>query len=252
MQRNANDPTAQRSACRHIVTSVTHADRQRLALRARIAREFAIVDERVEVAPGVAVAFARIADADAVLTAACASEADVRAGRRPRRVLDVPYWAGVWPSALAIGAHLAARREAIAGRSLLDLGCGTGLAGAIAATLGARVTLVDREPAALLFARLNTLAWNGRVRRCDWQADDLGERFDAIVGSDVLYEPPQWPFIDRFLRKHLADDGVVFLGEPGRPKSEPFVEWIRARGWSVTRTMRRASERDVQVLELSS
>ena len=91
----------------------------------------------------------------------------------------------------------------------------------------------DIEPPALLFARLNSLPWSSRVRtrKLNWRTDRLAERFDLIIGADILYERAQWEYQEPFLRHHLATDGTVLLGEPGRQTGDGFVEWIRERGW---------------------
>lgn len=119
--------------------------------------------------------------------------------------------------------------------SVLDLGCGMGLSGTIAAALGAKVLFADIEPPALLFARLNSLPWSSRVRtrKLNWQSDRLDERFDLIIGADILYERAQWENQELFLRHHLVAGGTVLLGEPGRQTGDLFIEWIRQRGWTL-------------------
>ena len=112
-----------------------------------------------------------------------------------------------------------------------------GLSGTVAAALGARVTFADLEPAALLFARLNSLPWRRRVRtrQMNWRTDQLDQRFDLILGADILYERAQWGWLEPFWRGHLAEHGTVLLGEPGRQTGDLFVEWIVARGWMLER-----------------
>jgi predicted nicotinamide N-methyase len=111
-----------------------------------------------------------------------------------------------------------------------------GLAGMVAAAMGHRVLLADLEPAALLFAKLNTLPYakRCRTRQLNWQTDKLDERFDLILGADVLYERAQWEYLDRFWQLHLADGGAVLLGEPGRQTGDFFIEWIKHRNWTLT------------------
>lgn len=72
----------------------------------------------------------------------------------PRNFEDerLPYWTELWPSSVALAEWLALRREEIAGRPCLDLGCGLGLTALAGQWLGARVTAVDYEEAALGFA----------------------------------------------------------------------------------------------------
>ena len=120
-----------------------------------------------------------------------------------------------------------------------------GLSGTVAAALGSRVLLADLEPDALLFARVNSLAYSNRVhvRSLDWQSDHLDERFDLILGADVLYDRAQWPFLEAFWRTHLKSSGAVLLGEPGRQTGEMFIDWIASRGWSLQRSERRVESR---------
>ena len=69
------------------------------------------------------------------------------------------------------------------------------------------------------------------LRELNWQRDRLGEKFDLILGADVLYEKAQWEYLEPFWREHLADSGTILLGEPGRQTGDQFGDWIAARGW---------------------
>ncbi|MEA2707577.1 MAG: hypothetical protein QOF78_178 [Phycisphaerales bacterium] len=182
--------------------------------------------------------FVQIADPDRVLDQVAAEEDRLEriAGRRTDGdQLHLPYWAELWDSALGIGQLLIRRREEFAGKSAIDLGCGMGLAGTVAARLGMRVLFADLEPPALLFAQLNSLpdAPRVRTRRLNWQTDRLDEQFDLILGADILYERKQWDFLEPFWRAHLKPGGTVLLGEPGRQTGELFVDWIAAKRWSM-------------------
>ena len=88
---------------------------------------------------------------------------------------------------------------------------------------------------ALLFARLNCLPFGNRVRarQLNWQTNRLDEKFDLILGADILYERKQWEFLNEFWKAHLAKDGTILLGEPGRQSGEMFVPWIQQHGWNL-------------------
>ncbi len=226
---------------------------RRQSLLARIRRRYQTVT--ADVAVGRAhFPFTRIANPDRVLDEV-AEEADRRekyTGHREQEPLHLPYWAELWDSALGLGQWLErrcaagdeSRPTAVGGATdfrlinrmkVMDLGCGMGLSGTVAAALGAKVLFADLEPPALLFARLNTLPFSDRVRtrRLNWQTDTLDERFDLIIGADILYERSQWPFLEPFWRAHLALGGTVLLGEPGRQTGDLFLEWAPAHGWRV-------------------
>lgn len=226
-------------------------DEWRQRLLNRIRRKYRVVTQAVEVGP-VRVGFTRVADPDAVLDQMAEAE-DRREKTTGRRVfgeeLHLPYWAELWDSAPGVGQWMVEARLIKRGMTVLDLGCGMGLSGTVAAALGAEVTFADLEPAALLFARLNSLPWRERVRarRLNWRTDELGERFDLIVGADILYEKEQWPYLEPFWRMHLTEAGVVVLGEPGRQTGDLFLEWIRGKGWAVERGQERVATRQTPV-----
>lgn len=241
---------------------------QRQRLLWRIHRRFKTIAEPIQVGP-LALDFTRIADPNRVLDEVAAAEdrRERQTGqRRPGDQLHLPYWAELWDSARGMGQVLVKWRGEGSGfraqnsvppsplpgtpgegppvltpnpslltPSILDLGCGMGFAGTVAARLGAAVLFADLEAPALLFARLNSLpdAPRIRTRRLNWKSDQLAERFDLILGADILYERTQWEYLERFWRNHLAVGGRVLLGEPGRQTGDLFMPWIQSYGWKL-------------------
>jgi predicted nicotinamide N-methyase len=213
-------------------------DRQlatRLRLLKRIERRYRLVTETVTVG-SLTFPFSRVADPDKVLDEVAAEEdrLEKTSGRRvDGDYLHLPYWAELWDSAMGVALHLASRKEIP--KNVLDLGCGMGLSGTVAAMLGANVIFADLEAPALLLARLNSLPSADRVRtrQLDWRSDKLDDRFHLILGADILYERKQWEHLEPFWRWHLCVAGHVLLGEPGRPAGDLFPDWIASRGWEL-------------------
>ena len=210
---------------------------QKARLLARISRRYKILSSPIEL-HNLRLQFTRIADPDSVLDQVAAEEDRLEklSGRRTDSdQLHLPYWAELWDSAIGIAQHLLRRRGDLKSLSALDLGCGMGLCGAVAARLGMRVLLADLEPDALLFARLNSFDDSARVRtrRLNWKTDRLDEQFDLILGADILYERKQWDFLEPFWRAHLKAGGHVLLGEPGRQTGDQFENWIAQRRWVI-------------------
>jgi predicted nicotinamide N-methyase len=210
--------------------------RKHHALLWRIRRRFATVTAPLRIG-SLDFSFTRVADPDRVLDE-LAEAVDLQqrlTGRRESQVQHLPYWAEVWDSAAGIGQHLQERKSVLPGKRVLDLGCGQGLAGCVAAELGADVLLADLEPPALLFARLNSLQSSGRVRtrQLNWQTDTLDQKFDFILGADILYDAAQWTYLEPFWRRHLTKGGSVLLGEPGRQTGDKFGDWIKSAGWNL-------------------
>src|SRR3954463_5206823 len=73
-------------------------------------------------------------------------------GERDNRL---PYGVALWPSAIALAHEILARAGEISGRTVLELGAGTGLPGIVAASLGGRVVQTDRDELALQLCRRN-------------------------------------------------------------------------------------------------
>jgi len=144
----------------------------------------------------------------------------------------IPYWAEIWPSSRAIAKHLA-ETGTLEGRTVLDLGCGLGLAGIAAGRLGGRVTFADNHPDALAFARRN--AAEGGLRDpefllVDWRAPDWARPFDLVLGADVIYDRSEHEPIAELLNTLLATGGTAWLGEPNRESAKGFLADWASRG----------------------
>src|SRR5688500_15535368 len=122
---------------------LTDHSRQRLAGRilARIKRRYHTVSTELTVGE-LTIPFVRLADPDVVLDQVAAEEDRLEkiSGRRADSdQLHLPYWAELWDSAAGIAAALSSSDRTTAQLlSVLDLGCGMGLAGTVAARLGMR------------------------------------------------------------------------------------------------------------------
>jgi predicted nicotinamide N-methyase len=139
----------------------------------------------------------------------------------------LPYWAELWPSAVALARAVAARE--LRGARVVELGCGLALPSIAAAQRGARALATDWSPDGLAFARRNARL-NGvyvETLRCSWAEPlRLLERapFDLVLASDVLYERRDVrPLLD--LLPRLGPE--VLLADPGRPALRAFLDGAR-------------------------
>jgi predicted nicotinamide N-methyase len=155
----------------------------------------------------------------------------------------LPYWAELWPSALALARALGTR--ALHGARTLELGCGLGLPSLAAAAAGGRVLATDWAPDAVAMtarnAERNGIALETLV--CSWtEPDALLERapWDLVLASDVLYEARNGDALLPLLPLLLAPRGEVWLADPGRPAAEGFFARAADAGLDVVR--RRAAE----------
>jgi predicted nicotinamide N-methyase len=143
----------------------------------------------------------------------------------------LPYWAELWPSAVALGRVLATR-ELQGGFRALELGCGLGLPSVVAALRGAEVLATDWSEEALAVATLNAERNGARIEtaRLAW-ADELpaGAPWDLVLGADLLYERRN---VDQLLALLPRLGREVLLADPGRPALGAFLDGARA-AWTI-------------------
>ncbi|MBV9787023.1 MAG: methyltransferase domain-containing protein [Chloroflexi bacterium] len=149
----------------------------------------------------------------------------------------LPYGVALWPSAIALAHEVASRGEALRGTRVLELGAGTGLPGIIAASLGAQVVQSDRHELALSVCERNGARNNIQTidyRLADWTAWNDAERYQWIIGSDILYGEMLQPHLLRIFENNLAPDGRILLADPFREVSIKLLESMEAGGWTIS------------------
>ncbi len=145
---------------------------------------------------------------------------------------EPPYWAHLWTGALTLARYLEARVDCRE-MTVLDLGCGLGLTGIIAARKGGRVVFADKEPAALAFATANARRNECRdweTRALDFTSDRLNQQFMLILGAEILYDRPTFPLLVSFLRHHVAPYGRALLADAKRTNTAEFYTLLEKAG----------------------
>ncbi|MCE7874603.1 methyltransferase domain-containing protein [bacterium CPR1] len=123
------------------------------------------------------------------------------------------FWAFCWPAGRVLGAHLLAHPELVRGKTVCDLGAGSGVVALAAARAGAaRVLACDIDPAARLACRHNAARNGLEIVVCEQP-----EPCDLILAADLLYEPANRHWLKGLCL--VADS----RGEPG--------EGFRLLGW---------------------
>ena len=153
---------------------------------------------------------------------------------------NLPYWAELWPSGIALATTIARNPAALRGRRVLELGCGLGVTAIAALRAGADLFVTDYAQEALTLCALNALDQAGeepRTRRLNWRDPDpdflagVGEGFPLVLAADVLYEGRDVAPLLELVERIVAPHGELWLAEPGRPPAGRFVETMRGLGW---------------------
>jgi predicted nicotinamide N-methyase len=132
----------------------------------------------------------------------------------------------VWSSALLLGAELAKAPEALKGCSVVELGCGCGLAGIVAAACGASVVLTDRDADCLQLVAVTAGANAAAIcdaggsiafTALDWEYPTCATtcsplRYgatDVVIASDPLYTTTGAITLPRAAKALLAPHGKL-------------------------------------------
>jgi predicted nicotinamide N-methyase len=145
----------------------------------------------------------------------------------------LPYWAERWPSGIALAEHVASLE--LAGRRVLELGCGLGLPSLVAAREAAEVVATDwaRDAIALLARNAVRNGTEVTAVTADWREPErfvaLGP-FALVLAADVLYEERNAEPILALLERLGAPAAIA---DPGRRHASAFLDAARHDGWEV-------------------
>ena len=141
---------------------------------------------------------------------------EVQTGETPA---EPPFWAAAWPGGQALARHVLDVPGLVAGRSVLDLGSGSGLVAVAAALAGAaRVVASEIDPFGAAAVAVNA-ADNG-VGPFEVVGDVLDDGppdVDVVLAGDVCYDRAMSERVLPYLDAARARGAVVLLGDPGRP-----------------------------------
>jgi len=141
---------------------------------------------------------------------------------------EPPYWAHLWS-----GARLLARALPSSPGRVVEIGCGLGLPGLVAARRGGRVTFVDREPTPLAFVRASLEA-NGLTAAGvvvgDFTRPSFGGAFDCVLGAEILYDRKAFAAIAAGIATLLTPGGVALMTDASRIDTREFYPHLEAAG----------------------
>ena len=128
-------------------------------------------------------------------------------------VQGFPLWAKIWEPSWILAEHVATTPPSRLNK-ILEIGSGIGVVGIVAASFGHDVTMTEYDENALQFALANAEinhCPDMKICRLDWHRPDLEDRFDTIIGSEVMFhERDATPLLNLF-RRYLKPDGQIII-----------------------------------------
>lgn len=143
---------------------------------------------------------------------------------------NFPLWSKIWEASLLLASKMAAR-TVCPGERLIELGAGLGVAGMVAAAFGHDITITEYDPHALAFLEANRLENQcnaANVCRLDWHHLELQDRFDVILGSELIYKESDFMILRTLFRTLLKPGGEVLLAGEVRQTNKAFLDCMQS------------------------
>lgn len=146
-----------------------------------------------------------------------------------------PLFGMVWPSARMLANAM--QTYDIAGKRILEIGCGLALASLVIHRRQGDITASDCHPLTAAFLADNVLRNDLPVLKYQtghWGRENLGlGQFDLIIASDVLYERDQPETLSQFIHLHSADPVNIIVLDPDRGNRNGFCRKMEALGYTL-------------------
>jgi predicted nicotinamide N-methyase len=129
-----------------------------------------------------------------------------------------PFWAFAWAGGQALARHILDSTDVFSGRTVIDVGTGSGLAAIAAAKAGAAaVTAFDIDVLSTVAAKLNAEANAVLVdaSTADVLDGDDG-RSEIVLVGDLFYERELGERVLAWAERRKAQGALVLVGDPGR------------------------------------
>ncbi|AQA19340.1 methyltransferase [Halioglobus japonicus] len=163
-------------------------------------------------------------------------------------VMDSPlYWIFCWASGQVLARYILDHPEQVAGKRVLDFGCGSGVVAVAAAMAGAReVVACDIDPLAIAATQFNAQLNDVSLVLAE-DYFDVQDDIDLIIVADVLYDRENFPWLERFVARAphvlIADSRVKNFDHP------PYRAIDRRQSCTIPDLDESAEFRDVRIYQ---
>lgn len=141
-----------------------------------------------------------------------------------------PFWAKVWPAAIALSNYLIENPNWIQNKHVLEMGAGIGLPSFTIAGKTKSVIVSDHstEAVALLQKNIEFIGAANVTAACiDWNAFPNNINADVILLSDINYAPDQFDSLLQLMNKFLLKGSTIIISTPQRIMGNPFINALQ-------------------------
>jgi predicted nicotinamide N-methyase len=142
--------------------------------------------------------------------------------------LEPPYWAHLWSGARVLAAAVPGGAQRV-----IEIGCGLGLPGLVAARSGASVVFLDHQAMPLAFvaesARANRITPVGLVV-ADFTVPPFRDPFDLVLAAEVVYDRAGFRKLAEALALLAGPRGGVLLADGHRIDTRAFYPALETAG----------------------
>ncbi len=138
-----------------------------------------------------------------------------------------PYWARLWPSAIALATFIQQNTGYVTGRLVAELAAGIGLPSLVAAPFAQKVWCSDLVAEAMEVAA-KSAEYHGfqniTFTACNWNQWQEELIPDVLLLSDVNYAPEVFVSLQAVIYGFLEKGTTILLATPQRLMAKPFIE----------------------------
>jgi predicted nicotinamide N-methyase len=138
-----------------------------------------------------------------------------------------PYWARLWPSAIALAGYLQKNTHLIQAKWVAELASGIGLPSLVAAGYAQKVWCSDLVAEAMEVVAKSAAHYqleNITAVACNWEHLPAALKPDVLLMSDVNYDPAAFASLEKVFQYFLEMGTTILLASPQRLMARPFIE----------------------------
>jgi predicted nicotinamide N-methyase len=140
-----------------------------------------------------------------------------------------PFWAKVWPSAIAMSIFLQQHQDLINNKTVVEIGAGIGLPSFSIANHVAEITITDYDINAIDLLQKNIAHIGNQKIKCiyaDWNSFPTTICSDVVLLSDTNYDPSAFQPLLKLIQQFLQKGTTVVIATPERITASPFIEQL--------------------------